>query len=183
MRKYAERYLKNVVPNYIGQGKETKEILCFSRILGGSASQSSTMCLSFSKTSYWKCIEHWIWETMKIKWLYKANWPGAMMMTFNKVKKCRASLIQRATRHSSLRLRSPHPFAQILIDSLWLLAPAADLDFDRDFQNDSAQQRLILTRVGIFCESSVRIFPQWTIWLMICLLSTKRLLGTVYFPH
>ena len=104
-------------------------------------------------------------------------------MTFNKVKKCRASLIQRATRHSSLRLRSPHPFAQILIDSLWLLAPAADLDFDRDFQNDSAQQRLILTRVGIFCESSVRIFPQWTIWLMICLLSTKRLLRTVYFPH
>ena len=63
------------------------------------------------------------------------------MMTFNKVKKCRASLIQRATRHSFLRLRSPHPFAQILIDSLWLLAPAADLDFDRDFQNDSAQQR------------------------------------------
>ena len=105
------------------------------------------------------------------------------MMTFNKVKKCRASLIQRATRHSSLRLRSPHPFAQILIDSLWLLAPAADLDFDRDFQNDSAQQRLILTRVGIFGQSGVRIFTQWTIWLMICLLSTKRLLGTVYFPH
>ena len=29
MRKYAKRYLKNVVPNYSGQGKATKEILRF----------------------------------------------------------------------------------------------------------------------------------------------------------